>query len=257
MKNFMVANLRGKGRYDDQKIQTLLKAQIENSIEVGWSRSDIIVLSNFEFEYMGVRPILTDLNKFCWTGSKMFGMKYLMDNNLVSDGIIWARDLDAWQGVWFEEPDVADVGASYYSRPTFNGGSVFWRLSAKDIVDDIVDRLVQDKSKREEPTLNEVFKSEQYSSRVTVLNCTYNVGCSGYVPRYERSIKPIRVYHFHPYNRIAWETHCLDRNGLGEKGLNIRLEKLIRRHYPNLATELSEEGKLRAKQKREDRMVKK
>ena len=71
-----------------------------------------------------------------------------------------------------------------------------------------------------------------------MVNNTFNVGCSGFVKRYNRSIKPIHVCHFHPYNRIAWETHTLDRNGIGEIPVSIRLERLIRKYYPNLPIKL-------------------
>ena len=76
------------------------------------------------------------------------------------------------------------------------------------------------------------------------------------VPRYQRSIKPIRVCHFHPYNRIAWETHALDRNGIGEKGISDRLEQIIRKYYPDIATELSEEGRQRRSEKIKERKKK-
>lgn len=252
MKNLMVANLRGKGRYTENSIEVLLKAQIENSLDLGWLDKDMIVITNFPFEFMGIKSVIIDLNKFCWTGSKMFGLQNYLENNKIDD-VIWAHDLDAWQNAWFDCPEFKDVGGSYYSRPKFNGGSIFWKESSKDIIDEVVNRLKKDNLKKEEPTLNEVFKSDKYKDRVTVLNETYNVGCSGYVERYERSIKPIKVCHFHPYNRIAWETHSLDRNGLGVIGITSRLERILRKYYPGLATELSEEGKKRSIEKREAR----
>jgi len=52
---------------------------------------------------------------------------------------------------------------------------------------------------------------------------------------YNKSEKPLKVCHFHSDNRIAWETHALDRNNLGEVGITLRLERIIRSHYPNLA----------------------
>lgn len=251
----MVANLRGKGRYDEDKIIKLVKAQIDNSIELGWDPSDIILLTNFPFEFMGVKATESDLNKHCWTGSKMFGIKHLFENDLTDD-TIWSRDLDLWQNVPFTCPEFEDVGACYYSRPKFNGGSIFWRKTAIDIVNAVVKRLTKEKAKKEEPTLNEVFKSDKYKDRITVLNCTYNVGCSGYYERYTGSEKPVKACHFHPYNRIAWETHCLDRNGLGEKGISDRLETLIRKYYPDVAAEISEEGRQRAIEKKELRIKK-
>lgn len=260
MKLVMVANIQNSNRYKAEKIVTLMEANIDNSLELGWSPSDIIFLSNIDFEFMGIKTTRIQLNQACLTGSKMFGLKYLYDTGMVNE-TIWMKDLDAWQSVWFNEPEFADVGGAYYSRPKFNGGSIFWKPQAEDICNEVVEQLskFEDPKDKEEPTLNSVFKSKKYKDRVTVLNNTFNVGCSGYVERYERSIKPIHVAHFHPYNRIAWETHCLDRNGLGVRGLVPRLERLIRKYYPGLATELSAEGvvsqkeKIRKRKEKEDK----
>ncbi len=238
MKNFMVANLRdGDKRYKMDNLTNLLKAQIENSLDLGWKIEDIIVLSNFDFEYLGVKMIKADLNSFCWTGSKVFGVKWLFNNTDIDD-IVWAHDLDAWQNVEFDAPDFKDIGLTTYSRPKFNGGSIFWKRKSLDIINKIVNVLTEDNAKREEPTLNRILKLNEYKDRVTVLNMTYNVGCSGFVPRYINSFKPIRVCHFHPYNRVAWETHTLDRNGIGAIPVSRRLERLIRKYFTDLPIKL-------------------
>ena len=237
MKNFMVANMVGKdAEFRGDKVDTLLKAQIENSIELGWQPEDIVLLASFDYEFMGVKAIKADLNEFCWTGSKLFGLKWWFDNNGTED-VLWAHDLDCWQNVRFDCPEFeTDVGGVQYSNPKWQGGSIFWKSSSKDIVEEIVRRLVENKEVKEEPMLNKVFKSKEYGSRVTCLDSTYNVGCSGFAPRYTRSIKPIRVCHFHPNNRIAWELHALDTKELGERAITVRLERLLRRRYENLPT---------------------
>ncbi len=255
MKNFMVANRSKHKRYDFEKIELLIKAQIENSLDLGWEIKDIILLANFNYEFLGVKTLKAKLNKNCLTGSKVFGIKYLFDNKLISDDeIIWAHDLDAWQNVWFECPEIKDVGITCYSTSKFNGGSIFWNKKAKDIVDAIVDIINNDNEKKEEPTLNDVLKSKKYKDRVEIINRSFNVGCSGYVVRWLDSIKPLKVCHFHPYNNIAWETHALDRNGLDVKGITPRLEKIIRKYYPNLATKLSRKGE-KAQKERKDRRL--
>ncbi len=255
MKNFMIANLSNKNRYKNDNIKTLLKAQIENSISLGWMTEDIIVLTNFKYEFMKVKAIQIDLNTICLTGSKMFGMKYLFDNDMVNDAI-WAHDLDAWQNFPFTCPEFKDVGIACYSTSKFNGGSLFWKKSAKDIADKIVNVIISNKENKEEPILNKILKSKEYKDRVTVLNNTFNVGCSGYTKRWERSIKPIRVCHFHPYNKMAWETHALDKNGLDVKGISDRLESLLRNYYPKIATQLSEKGKIAQKERKKERLTK-
>jgi len=188
---------------------------------------------------MGIKAeVIKKLNAFCLSGSKMWGIQFLFDNDRVDD-VIYAGDLDCWQNVWFDCPVFdGDVGVCVYSNPKFNGGSVFWKPESKDIVDKVVEVLTEEKAKSEEPTLNKIFKSEKYKDRISILNSTFNVGCSGFAPRYERSIKPIRVCHFHPNNSVAWEIFAHDRDGIGEIAVTIRLERLLRKYYPDLATEL-------------------
>jgi hypothetical protein len=256
VKNFMVANLSKNKRYKSSQIETLVKAQIDNSLELGWKVDDIILLANFDLEFRGVKTIRTDLNKKCLTGSKIFGMKYLFDNDMVGDEVIWSHDLDAWQNVWFEAPPIKDAGITCYSNSKYNGGSIFWKKEARDIVEKVISEIESNKENKEEPTINKVLKSEEYKYRVTPVNRTFNVGCSGYVKRWLDSIKPLRVCHFHPYNFIAWETHALDRNGLDVKGITNRLESLLRRYYPTLATELGSKGKKAQKERKEERLIK-
>jgi len=250
MKRLLVANVQKQGkRYTQDKIEILMKAQIENMIEIGWQTSDIILLSNFNFEFMNVKATLIPLNDFCFTGSKMFAIKWLFDTEKIND-VVWASDLDCWQNIWFNCPEFnTDVACATYSNPKFNGGNVFWKPGSIDIINEIVKRLSENQEAKEEPILNKVFKSKEFWNRITILNHTYNVGCSGFIPRYSRSDKPIHVCHFHPYNRIAWEMHALDREGLGEIAVTVRLERLLRRYYPDLATKLSERKKKTQKPK--------
>jgi len=241
MKNVMVVN-HNREFHPFEYLEPFIQAQIENSLEVGWKPEDIIIISNIHYEYMGIKTVITSLNDFCMTGSKMFGVQYLFDKMEIKDNI-WIKDLDCWQNTWFDCPDFKDVGISQYSLPKFNGGSIFWKHTAKDIIEKIINKLISNKENKEEPTLNLVLKDKKYKDRVTIGNNTYNVGCSGFVTRYLNSIRPVKVCHLHPNNRIAWETHTMDRNAINSRSVSYRLEKLIRKYFPKVATELSEEGK--------------
>lgn len=244
MKRLLVGNVQPNTKWLGSDLITLLKAQIHNSIELGWNRDDLLILVNFDFDFMDVKPIKIPMNSFCLTGSKMFAIQWVFNNGI--DDVVWSADLDVWQNVPFQCPEFNDVGVTEYSRPKINGGSIFWKKQAIDIINEVVGTLDKDLARREEPTLNRVLR--KYLDRVTTLNYTYNVGCSGYIPRYTKSIKPVHAFHFHPNNGIAWETHVLDRAGLGVR-ISERLEKLIRIYYPNLATELSLKGKRRREEK--------
>lgn len=172
----------------------------------------------------------------------MFGLKWYTTKVLNKSNdtfVVWSHDLDAWQNAPFEEPEIKDIGIARYSNDKFNGGSVFWKIpSSADIIQKVTQVIIDDKAAKEEPTLNKILKNE-FKERITVIDNTFNVGCSGYVVRLSRSKKPLKVCHFHPYNRIAWETHALDRNQINEIGVTIRLERLLRKYYPELATQLN------------------
>lgn len=239
MKNVMVANLVKESKRD--YFETMMRAQIDNSLELGWDKTDIIILTNFDFNHNNVTAIkVDDLNNHCLTGSKMFAMKWIMNRSL--DETYWAHDLDCWQAIPFTElPFFKDIGICEYSEPKFNGGAVFWRQSGRDIVDATVKEIIDTKSDKEEPVLNRVLKKQ--TSRITVLNYTYNLGCSGFRHRFVHAVKPIKVVHMHPTNRIAWEMHVLDRYQFGVVSMPERLEGLLRRFYPNLPTTLCAKDK--------------
>jgi len=240
----MVANMQktSKSRYIPERTEILLKAQIDNMLEVGWKRENIIFLSNFDFEFMGISAKIIKLNDFCLTGSKMFALSWLFNNTRI-DETIWVADIDCWQNVFFNEPIfTGNVGACHYSTPKWNGGSIFWKPEARDIVNKIVGILTENHSKNEEPTLNMIFKSEEYRDRISLLNSTYNVGCSGFAERFTRSDKPIKIVHFHPANSIAWEIHALNRDGVGAIAVTVRLERLLRKYFPQMAVELKDKS---------------
>jgi len=238
MKNVMVVNHQSKSKHGLEEFQTELKAQIENSLRVGWKPEDIIVIANFDFEFMGIKTTQFDLNKHCLTGSKMFAVSLIFKNNLAQEPI-WAHDLDCWQTVWFDCPEFKDVGISTYSSSKYNGGSVFWKPSALDIIEEVLSEIRDDKLQREEPTLNKILKDNEYKDRVTALNNTMNVGCSGFVERFNRAkeygLKNNTYYplvcHMHPGNRIAYDTHCRDRNRINEIAVPKKLHDIFIKYF--------------------------
>jgi hypothetical protein len=256
MRILLTANVKEDSkRYSFDKVDVLLKAQIENILDCGWKSEDTILVSNVDYEYLGVKAVKTVLNDKCRTGSKMFALEFALDNKLY-DGIYWAKDLDVWPNYGFDqpEPEIKDVGITTYSTTKLNGGSVFWRPSASDIVKHVIEEINKGEEK-EEPTLNRLLKSKKYADRTTVLNTTYNVGCSGFFPRAYMAEKPIKVCHLNPLNRIAWETHRLNRDGMNIISVSARLEMVLRRYF-DLAYRLrSEKDEKRSEELRERHMA--
>jgi hypothetical protein len=255
VKILLTANVKEDSkRYSFDKMDMLLKAQIDNILDCGWNADDVLLIANVDYEYLGVCAIKTELNDTCRTGSKMFGVEFALDNKLY-DGVYWAKDLDVWPNYMFEEPEMRDVGITTYSSTKLNGGSVFWKPSAFDIVKHVIGEINKGEEK-EEPTLNKLLKSDKYFPRTTVLNTTYNVGSSGFFPRAYRAEKPIKVCHFNPTNRIAWETHRLNRDGMGMVSVSSRLENTLRKYF-DLAYKLrSEKDEKRSEELKAKHMAK-
>lgn len=237
MKNVIVANFNKDGSKAHDIIKSL-KAQSLNAKEFKWSEKDFIIVSNHEKVVDFGTWIKTDLNKGAFTASKLFAVKYLYENNITEDSI-WAHDLDLWQNSTFIEPNFKDAGFCHYSRPKINGGCQFWKKSGLDIINKIIEDIALSNSQKEEPSIQKVAKF--FQNRITILNSTYNVGCSGYVQRFEKASKPIIACHFHPNNRIAWQTHYLDRNGLGFVSVSDKLKSNLSSFF-SLAETLDDEG---------------
>jgi hypothetical protein len=244
MKNVIVANFReGKTKsvkqYKKDQLLKELRVQIDNHLELGWNPKDLWVITNFPFVHNNIGAIQLPLNSNCLTGSKVFAMRSLFRHKMINDNI-WIHDLDAWQNVKFDFPKIKHAGLAEYSRPKFNGGSMFYTPEAEDIIEAICKYLEDHGEAREEPTLDKLLRGE-YADRTTIVNPGFNVGCSGFVKRWENSIKPIPVVHFHPTNRIAWDTHYRGRNGPKYRSLSDRLYNLFIKNYGNVISKFAYE----------------
>ena len=237
MKNIIVANYRDSKtgsakRYPKESLEMELRAQIENSIELGWSPKDLWVVTNFSFSFMGINAFTLPLNEKCLTGSKSFVMRELFNAGMMTENV-WIHDLDAWQCVPFEWPldGSHKVGIANYSRPKYNGGSVFYTPDSREIVEAICKKIEDTEDIREEPAITSILKND-FANDTMEVDYGFNLGCSGFKERYNRSDKPIKVVHFHPTNRIAWDTHTRNRNNIDSSAvIPTRLKDLFLRYW--------------------------
>lgn len=231
MKSVLAVNCRPGGRISEDGLRELVDAQIENSLALGWSAHDILIVTNLDLDVPAI-VVRAPMNETCLTGSKMFALEHLFALGLIRSGEVWwAHDLDAWQNYWFEPPSFKDIGLAEYSKPRFNGGSIFLRAEARDLVSAIVEKISADRARQEEPAINAVLRSPVCEPRATVLNSTYNVGCSGYAARHLRSEKPILVSHFNPRGRQSWRTHIFGDRTLRQSSVSPRLLDLLVRRF--------------------------
>lgn len=201
MKNLMTfANLAKKfvEQYD-----VFVRMQIDNSLEIGWDIDDILLVTNFPYEYRGIKAIVLGDETYC--AHRKRASKINMICQLLQQGILretaWFHDFDAWQS----EP-LLDVLAGhdaaftdYGTSEMWNTGSFFFKPTALDIFERI-QQVMNKKRINEEVALKEITDVGEFAGRWHKLNGTYNHGRMRETEKtYAAAEKPIRVFHFNPY----------------------------------------------------------
>ena len=137
-------------------IENYLKLQIENSINMGWDKKDIIPITNFPFEHMGVKAHIAD--SYCsWSSfvNKLVVINEMIDKGVITDNI-WLHDCDCYQLVPFSFPEECkDWGYTRHDprRKKNQGASGFFRTSGFDIIKRIAEEIQLSKPLREEAFL--------------------------------------------------------------------------------------------------------
>jgi hypothetical protein len=234
MKNVLVATYTGGPQgCAFTCLEAYVRAQLENSLDLGWAPKDILFLADFDYEFRGVKARRMSFRDARPPACKVFAAEMLLQEAHGSE-TFWIHDLDAWQNVEFACPPFRELGICQHRKritPDFNSGSVFYRAAAGDIVARLSFLLRSDAARQEETTLNQVLNEAAYRPRITVLNPTYNVGCTNFGARYLKSELPVRVCHFHPERSEHVAIHIWGQNILKTKTVGRRLEGVLRRYF--------------------------
>lgn len=242
MKNIFIYT-NPENRFDDESA-TNIKIQIDAALEFGWKLEDILLFTNFEYEYNGVKSVLVPYICCPWdkVSNKIAVIVHLMQNKMLTDELHWYHDVECFQNNPITEEELGleglDLGLTTYGykiwrdEPYWNGGSFFFRLSAQDIFELWVSRMsVRDRHRTDEKTLV-VMTHEGLidTKRYKELNITYNFGQRAPRLCYDKAIKPIRVVHFHPffrYSKIVERNIDIFMYGKNEQGVPMMSPKLI------------------------------
>ena len=237
MKNLMVwvhrkAGINGrhyKKCHDFENVLQILRAQIDNSLELGWRPEDIMVYTNFRFRHRGIRRI----GRFPIYPSCSFVNKWTALQQLWNDGCeddVWYHDCDAWQCVPFTFPDeVRHIGFVPY-KFGMQGGSVFIRHAARGLIDEYVSCAMGRDVKNDEHLWND-FQRGQHHDAITLLNTTWNVGRTDWHQRIQAAEKPFRVVHLK--SEESWIRHTLpDGKTVSANAFMCpeRLQKILRQY---------------------------
>jgi len=235
----------------DQENERLTKLQIDNSLELGWQIKDIILVTDFFFEYNGVKAYVINTKygdcSFIRTASKVKTLSYLLGIDFIGAGIYWCHDLDAFQVEPITKQELGlekfDLGLCDYGRsPAWQMGSFFFKQTARDIFKENVSRIkpglnkqgkiIQDENIMLEMT-DENFKG--INNRIKRMNITYDFGMRRVKLCYERAIKPLKVLHFHPNSKLlnTLAIAMYGKNEINKPLMNNRLINLFKSYGYN------------------------
>jgi len=144
-------NFRYRG--ENPTAENYLKLQVENSLQLGWDKKDLIFITNFPFEYMGVRSF--EVNEICsWSSfvNKLFVVDKMIKNGVINDNF-WLHDADAYQLVSFNFPEECkNVGFTRHAprRNKPQGGSSFYRKEAFEMISVIAQLIAFFRPQKEE-----------------------------------------------------------------------------------------------------------
>jgi hypothetical protein len=256
MKNLLIYVSPEKGFVDEgwgKEPDTLIKIQIDNSLELGWKKEDILLVTNFKYEYNGVGALVVDDELYCIpsrTATKINVFIDLIDKGM--DGLYWFHDIDAFQLRGIEkaeyEMDGFDLGVTEYGLTTINEkhnkrmstGCVFFRKEARDLFEE-TQYIAYKHGANEEVSMLEVRRANfnNYNERVKTLGLTYNFATRKrqIKKNYDLTEKPLKVLHFHPsdtrpiegvYNNL--DVLMYGKGSIGKPLMTDRLIKLFHKY---------------------------
>jgi len=241
MKNVLVYINPSKEFVGDSEI--LSRIQIDNSFDLGYNKDDIILVTNFKYEYNGIRAIVVDGDSIYYPlmprSTNTLAVPYLIENGITSEeNLYWMHDFDAYQMNQITKAELelnnVDLGLTNYGwSRKWCLGSFFYKPAAIDVFQWIKNTIYEYETE-DERALTHITRLNynNINSRYKALNITYNFGMRRVEYNYSISEKPIRVVHFHPSNRYVptLDIFMYGKNEMNTPILNERLIKIFNKH---------------------------
>jgi len=190
--------------------EELTKMHIDNSLELGWEVKDIIVATNFPWEYRGVKTYIVPDE--CFYGKNNFyrSTKIPVIKQLFKDGFVnelfWFHDNDAFQLIPFDEKSIVDemdgavMGITDHGWcKKWNAGSFFFTPES-EIIFTVTLEWMNYKNIDEQDALQDLIDTGKVY-RTRNLNITYNFSIYYHVYTIPKMRKPMLVAHFHPHKQ--------------------------------------------------------
>lgn len=194
----------GGGRYIDDELKKFFHCQIDISLHLGYLPQDIILGTNFNFEYRKVKShILTDICEWSGFHNFWYGAIELMERGVLDEDF-WLHDHDSWPNRYFNFPDFQGeiAGCEYQGTTEWNCASIYCKSSSLETLNYIKDALIMNKNfnmSSDEVMIAILRKNPNpIQNRLTSINTRYNVGVTHGEKRLKSAEKPINVLSFNP-----------------------------------------------------------
>jgi len=238
MKNLLIY-INPRGDFDEEG-KVLIKIQIDNSYSLGWKPDDIMLFTNFPYEYNGIKANIIDGSSYSDISSKTVTISHLFDLNIIQDELYWVHDLDAFQNNIITESELEldniDFAITDYGRLLrWSGGSIFFKKSSKDIFKMIKEK-VYEMNTTEEKALKKItdWNINNVNPRIKKLNISYNFQMGNVNNCYPVAVKPIKVLHFHPFRdwkgRNTLDFFLRGKNKINTMLMEDRLVKIFNKY---------------------------
>ena len=225
----------------DEETKILAKIQVDNMLHFGWKKEDIILVTNFPYEYNGVKAIVAGDNLYYpidYTLAKINGIVFLFEQGLINDEIYFCHDFDHYQLHSIIESEIkrklgkADIGATDYGRmPRWHLSCIFFKRSARDIFELLRNTVIKLQAHNEEDVLFMLTENDTngIKKRIKKLNITYNFWRGNIRSTYEMAEKPIKCVHFHP-DSFGLDFFMYGKNKVNKVLIDNRLIKLFNKY---------------------------
>ncbi len=247
MKNLLIYT--GPNKAFSREDAQLAKIQIDNSLSLGWRREDLLLVTDFPWEYNGVKTLVVpdglyyDFDK---NANKAKVLVYLFQQGMIDPReLYWCHDFDAYELNRIREAEVGlrnvDAGfVHYFYKPQWQFCSFFFKIDSRDIfklLDETIRKRPWQGGRNNEKTLTWLIKHNRITQdRYKKLNVTYGIA-KRYLERvYPEAQKPIKVLHFRPSDKdilmpdTALNMFMYGKNSLNVPLMNERLMKVFKYH---------------------------
>jgi len=233
----------------DLESKTLVKIQIDNSRELGWKDEDIMLFTNFNFEYKEIKATVIEIDAYCdympistkiTSLLKLISLGYINKRN-----VYWIHDFDCYQLIPFKNGEIvlgnADMALCDYGRrkDKWSGGSIFFKYNAKDIFVQQSEIMLKYHLVNEKAFDILTNQNPKLLKRIKKLDPAYHFLPFNIRNNYRFCLKPLRIAHFHPFKSEArigqkpdenlFQWYC-GKNKINTKLLPDRLIKIFNKY---------------------------